>query len=76
MALVLGPVLLVVAIVACGGVYWKTKSWAKTGHTLQVLLALLALVYALQYVAVGEIRTVLLLLSVGLLLDGVIDVAD
>lgn len=74
MALLILPVLVIVAIIAAVAVYMKTKSWAKVGYAFEIMLALGVFGLSLQFVDTTLIVAIDLL-GLGLLINGVISLA-
>ena len=75
MAVVLFPVLLLVVLVLMGLVYWKTKSIAKVGYLLEIVLAVFTYIFATQISDTAAV-TPFTLLALGLVLNGIIGLAS
>jgi len=67
------PVLVVVLILA----RVLTKSWVKTGHILQILFSIVSILIAISWKdASSGLLGVILLLSLGLLISGIIGLSN
>jgi hypothetical protein len=74
MAVLVLPILVIIAIIVAVVVYMKTKSWAKVGYVFEIIFALA--VFALSSQLVDGILIVAIdLLGLGLLINGIISLA-
>lgn len=70
------PLLVVVAVVLAIIVYTQTKSWKKTGYSLEIVISLAVFVLSSKFswdnIADSSAGTAIILLGAGMLINGIV----
>ena len=65
------PIVTIIAIILIAVVYYKTKSLAKVGYSLEIIIAIVVVIFSTR-IADNNITTAINLLALGLIINGLV----